>query len=349
VKGDKKMFVGIWVATACNMQCSYCYEGTEKTNGLMDSNVADQVIRFIMERFEYLHKQNDNKLVIEFHGGEPLLNFEIIKYITEAFKNIFKSRSELLLFGITTNATLLSHNIAIYLVENFKFGISISIDGDKSNNDLNRKLYSEKSSYDTIKPKIIDLLKIKPDIRARMTITPATVRNLSKNIEHLAHIGFKTIVSIPDFFDNTWDKDNMETLLREMQKTKEFYLKNKITNPLLSISLIKGKSFKKTSCTGGLTSYHIDPVGNIYPCSYVVGNSEFIIGTLSGSLDKKKLDEIFSYSFQPNAICNGCSNYNCCSASRCKIINKIMTGDYNRPSAIICAVENISHRFTHLN
>ena len=39
--------------------------------------------------------------------------------------------------------------------------------------------------------------------------------------------------------------------------------------------------------------------------------------------------------------CIGCSRYNYCNTTRCRMINKVMCGSLHTPSAIVCSIENL--------
>lgn len=72
------MNAAIWVTSACNLSCRYCYEGINKLNDFMAEDVADRTVDFIIEHMKTIR---DNVLIVVFHGGEPLLSFNIIKRI----------------------------------------------------------------------------------------------------------------------------------------------------------------------------------------------------------------------------------------------------------------------------
>ena len=75
----------LWVTSCCNMQCTYCYEGKEKKNTYMSQQTLDNVIDFIDEHMS--HNPGED-LLIDFHGGEPLLQFDKIEYAIEKFNKI---------------------------------------------------------------------------------------------------------------------------------------------------------------------------------------------------------------------------------------------------------------------
>ncbi len=76
--GNRKLAYMIFVTMECNFRCSYCYEGIDKETWSMNIDIADKVIAFILTNSDF---DKADEIEIAFHGGEPLLNFDIIKYI----------------------------------------------------------------------------------------------------------------------------------------------------------------------------------------------------------------------------------------------------------------------------
>ncbi|WMM26569.1 radical SAM protein [Tissierella sp. MB52-C2] len=340
------MLVTLWITTQCNMKCRYCYEGNDKTNKMMSIETADKSIQYIMKHFNEL---NEDTLIINFHGGEPLLQFDLIKYITEEFKQIFSSSNKRLMFGLTTNGILLDEKIEEYLCENFYYSLSASLDGNKLINDTNRMLKNGRGTYDLVIDKFVSLLKIRQDVRIRMTFNTDTVYNLYESVQHLVEMGFNTIIPVADYFDDRWDKHHIDILCKETEKIFEMFKREKEKNSNLSISIVDVEIYKKGNCGGGITTLNIDPNGDIYPCTYVVEDEEYRIGNIDTGIDKIKLQKIHSIFNTKNEICNGCSYYNCCSATRCKLINKVLTDNFNMPSPVMCAIENIMYKFSKYN
>ena len=86
------------------------------------------------------------------------------------------------IFGITTNGTIINDEIYKTLVNDFKYSLTISIDGNKLTHDLNRKYINGNGSYDEAIRTAVKLLKVRPDLRVRMTINTETVDSLYENI-----------------------------------------------------------------------------------------------------------------------------------------------------------------------
>ena len=99
--------MNIWLTTLCNLKCKYCYEkNIVKKHNNMTYKIAEEVLEYIEENFKQLYKVN-------FHGGEPFLNFEIMKYLTE---NLVSKNANIQI-GFTTNGTVWNEDIKKFLIK----------------------------------------------------------------------------------------------------------------------------------------------------------------------------------------------------------------------------------------
>jgi len=85
----------IWTTGACNLKCKYCYEGLDKPSLYMTSSVAEETLKFII-----YDSKKDDELLINFHGGEPFLNFKIIQYFVTQLKEYYMGKKEVV-FTVT--------------------------------------------------------------------------------------------------------------------------------------------------------------------------------------------------------------------------------------------------------
>lgn len=105
------MFVNLWVTTSCNFSCKYCYEGEKKKSFDLSKPTLNNLITHIIQEI----KDVDEEIIIEFHGGEPLLNFPLIEYTVNKINCIFPKNKKR--YGITTNAYYLDEKKADFLAE----------------------------------------------------------------------------------------------------------------------------------------------------------------------------------------------------------------------------------------
>ena len=136
----------IWVTTNCNLNCKYCYEGSDKPSLNLSEETANEIIKYIVNDFK---NNTDAELIINFHGGEPFLNFKAIKYIIENLKMIYKNSNISLEFLATTNMTILNNEILELIKKDIK-DITISIDGTKKTQNLMRPFKNGTGSYDIV-------------------------------------------------------------------------------------------------------------------------------------------------------------------------------------------------------
>ena len=333
------MTYSIWITSTCNMKCIYCYEGQEKMNLKMDVIMADHVMEFIHNHF---YKIDDNKLDIGFHGGEPFLNYPIMLYIVKKMKEYYRNTDVSINFYTTTNATILNEEMLEFVVKNIP-DITVSIDGDPETQNSMRPMKNGGKSYDIVIHNCLKILEQLPNIRVRMTVNSNNVRNLYNNVSHLVKLGFKIIVPALDIFDKQWDETTIEILEMQIRRLREVYSVCKD----LSISIIDEAMLKlknKGYCSGGKYSINIYTTGKLFPCMMVCGIEEFCIGDIWNGIDKIKRDRILEDSRKISPICKGCNAYLDCDGARCKLINKILTGDYYTPPAIQCAIEHLNYK-----
>lgn len=194
-------------------------------------------------------------------------------------------------------------------------------------------------SFDIVEKWLKRTLDIFPNLRVRMTFNHKTVGTFFENIKYLGGIGVKYIVPARDFYDCKFGEKEFTILKRQLEKSKEYIASE---NKELHISLLEKFPFKKMGkCSGGIDSFHIDPEGVLYPCALSVGETDFAIGNVLSGIDKKNRDRLLTYSDKFNEACVGCDLYDFCEQTRCKIVNKLLTGEFCTPSPIVCAENHL--------
>lgn len=326
------MIYTIWTTAACNLKCKYCYEGTNKPNHSMTIDTAKKVISFI----EKDNKENE-ELLVNFHGGEPFLNFQIIKYIVKELSYLFQKKKNIA-FTATTNATVLNEEILDF-IKKYKMELTISLDGKKDTHDKFRKFADGKGSFDLAMEKAKKIKAFNPNIRIRMTIVPDTVEKLSENVEFLLQEGFTCVVPGIDSFTDEWNEESFSRFKEEILKLKEISKQY----PTCGIGILEPLFRCGKYCNGGRSSKHIYYNGEIYPCLISCGNREFNIGNVNDGINIRKRDQLLSYSNMENKVCQGCDIQEFCLATRCKIVNKIKTSDYFTPSLVDCYYTNLMY------
>jgi len=316
------------------MKCSYCYEGSDKLYTMMDSYIANNVLQFMKDKT----KTSQDSIVIVFHGGEPLLNYEVIKNMILEIEN-WDVESH---FIMTTNGSEFDDEKIKFLVNHLD-EISVSIDGNKDTHNKHRLFKDNSGSYEKIIENVKKLIKDiegkETALRARMTITTDTCNDLYDNIKFLYNMGFKMIVPVLDNSNAAnWTSEHLDIIVSTMERCyKELYIEDDFM-----ISLIENIGHKHLSdCRAGEITMHISPMGEVYPCAYVMNNRKFLLGDVDHGLLENQLKKLMEINAQATECSGNCAWYGLCLGTRCKLINYAQTGNYFKPSFCTCFNEKL--------
>ncbi|MCU9807302.1 radical SAM protein [Paraclostridium sp. AKS46] len=330
----------IFITEKCNLRCTYCYEQGMDRNKSMDINIADKTIDFICKKIK--DEDIDIPLCIGFHGGEPFMNFEVAKHMHKELSKKVVGRK--IIYDVTTNGTYLDTEKIDFICKNID-NISVSIDGTKESHDENRIFANGDGSYDIAIKNAKKLLERGKDVRVRMTYTTNTVSELYESIVQIVKYGFTNIVPVADFMDPKWTKSHINMINDQISKL--INLKKGYPNVDIGLLDIKNLNTRKGDCFGGIVSFAIDINGNIFPCTFSVGDDEFKLGSVfDEDISEEKKHELIKIYTSDNEECEGCSRKEFCSSVRCKLINKKVTGEFNKSIPIICALERVALRTT---
>ena len=123
----------IVVTLRCNFKCHYCHSSVvdaAKTDKDMTVETARQTVDFAFQ------SPNPN-LMLEFQGGEPLLNWPVVKFIIEYARLKNADHKKTLHIGLISNFSLLDEKRLDFLASN---GVSFctSLDGPEGLHNKNR-------------------------------------------------------------------------------------------------------------------------------------------------------------------------------------------------------------------
>ena len=128
----------IILSEQCNLACKYCFLGNNDElkrkhflSGNMSKEMADKAISFFIKQIKFSDIDfANNKPIIIFYGGEPLVNFSVLEYIAEKLNKMrdIEPCIKNIELSMVSNGILLTED-KIRRLQELKVGIAISIDG----------------------------------------------------------------------------------------------------------------------------------------------------------------------------------------------------------------------------
>jgi len=290
------------VTNRCNLACTYCYEyGEDKivdtTFGGQPKFMLDETAR---QSVEFLLEESGDLPVahLTFFGGETLLNFPVLQDTVAYARRRAAEVGKRIEFSLTTNATLLRPDIIEWLADN-EIGVTVSIDGPKEMQDRMRVFHSGRGSYDTVQPKIRELLRrhrTRP-IGARVTLTRENL-DIRRIFTHLTEemgfweVGFAPVTTDPNR-DYSIEDEGLDDMLARFGELARDWLEAAVENRHHGFSNVKDtleeihKGVSKAyPCGAGLGLMGVSTAGDVGLCHRFAGSEEHRFGSVTEGIDR---------------------------------------------------------------
>lgn len=346
------------VTEKCNLNCSYCYE-THKSNKSMSKEIAKQSIDFIFNdklTNGYLETDNCESVILDFIGGEPLLEIDLMDYIVDYFKlKAFEVNSPWAInymINITSNGILYNTpKVQEFIKKNFgKVSIGITIDGNKKLHDSCRVFPNGEGSYDIVEKSIQTWLKYQPDAQTKITLCPDNVMYLNDAIRNVWSLGIHGCFT-NCVYEEGWTPEHANILYNEMIKLADYILDNDLYKDymcsLFDDTIGQNLPQKDNWCGGNGKMLAIGTDGRCFPCirfmKYSLNNApEQPIGDIFNGINVgnpwliklKKVDMISQCQHEDTKKCLTCKVASGCSL--CTGFNYDEFGDPNHRATYIC-------------
>ncbi|MCK6462433.1 MAG: radical SAM protein [Candidatus Pacebacteria bacterium] len=196
----------------CNLACSYCFfEGSFVKPPMlnpMSLSFAKEAIDFYSKILKKVNPSviNERQKLINFYGGEPLLNREVfeksVTYINGLMNDgILPNDTRL---SLNTNGTVMDNKLARFITKN-KIEVGVSIDGPRLIHDLNRRYINGKGTF----RKAVTAFKMLQDAGANVgvscTVSERTVDEMPEILNWLINdmgikgMGFNPLIEYRGF------------------------------------------------------------------------------------------------------------------------------------------------------
>ena len=307
---NKKVKTITFVVTDnCNLRCSYCYQ-SKKKNNRMTFKTAKAFIDKLMDEANssesFINYDNTLGIIIEFIGGEPLLEIELIDKISDYFISQMLSRnspwSKRFILNISTNGVEYYNDKVQKFLKKFegKVSIGITLDGNKELHDSCRVFPNGEGSYDIVSKAAIDCRDRYGQRGTKITIAPENIKFVALASIHMIELGFEYIHA-NCVYEAGWTKEHALTLYNELKAVADYIIDRGLHDKLY-FSMFDDDYFKPMSeddltnwCGGTGEMLAVDYKGQVYPCLRYMENSlagtqvPYIIGNINDGLGKLKL------------------------------------------------------------
>lgn len=225
------------VTEQCNLNCSYCYE-THKTKKRMTKEVAKKAVDMLFEESLKNDYIKEPFIILDFIGGEPLLEIDLIDYTVEYFK--FKAASldhiwvNNYMISITSNGTLYDNpKVQQFLNKNInRVSLNITIDGNKELHDSCRLFYDGRPSYDIVEKAVKKHVERIGGIGCtKLTLAPENITYLNDAIKNLYSLGISSI-NANCVFEEGWDYSHATILYEQMKELTDYIIDNDLEEDL---------------------------------------------------------------------------------------------------------------------
>lgn len=295
--------ITLHVSNDCNLRCKYCYASGGsygRSRNMMTTATAKRFVDFCCENYKKVNN-------IVFFGGEPFLNYAVIKFICEYFhdKQANGEIKSVPRFGAITNGTIISDKIFFLIREHFSF-ITVSVDGPRAINDINRVSISGNGSYDRIQ-QFLHTISEFPNLQINIEATYTRQHIENGYTREMISKFFMDEFNINADIVDEMSLDNDKTVIDNLEKP----LESPWFHSILSTVLNKKH---ETKCQILRSTFAVSIDGGIYPCHMNVGDGMKPVSTIwnknSSLVNIVSNDE--AYSLKENETCHQCWAKNIC-------------------------------------
>ena len=274
--------------TGCNARCYYCFE-KGAIQKRMSKKTAEAVAKYIVANHD------EDNLVIQWFGGEPLLEPNTISFIVDFLHEngvSFDSK-------IITNGYLLTDEVVDLAVKKWNVRIiQITIDAlNEEYNNIKNYVYSKGNPFEIVMGNIERCLKREINIRIRINFNPLEYEKTVETVEYLkerfgknpyffvylAPIDSTDIPSITQEFKQNKKHPLIELLDAEKDFCSFGNYDSRMEKESPHNAILKKYYLTPipTSCYGGCeSSLTIDSMGNIFNCHRLLGHEEYASGNV---------------------------------------------------------------------
>lgn len=369
---------------SCSLQCTYCYQFNKSPMNMKFETAKEFIDKLLNDEYGYINRYNSPAIIIEFIGGEPLLQINLTRKIYEYF---LMRCYELQHPWFTMHRLSICSNGLQYFDPNVQaffrdyshqISFNISIDGNKALHDACRIQPTGEGSYDVAMTALNHYNRTYSKERnSKMTLAPANISYLFDSVVDFIQHGM-TNINLNCVFEEGWTVETAKVEYEQLKKLADYLIDNDLEHLYVAIfrETPEGPMDKYSDgnhCGGLGSMLAMRPNGQFYPCIRYMPTSvgdnvkDLCIGTVQdGMVGREEDSEILQMMdnitrrSQSNDICYDCPIGNSCAwcfragtviatLSGDIPIEKIQPGDVVRTQTGFHAVKHVINRIARPN
>lgn len=300
--------ITLQVTDACNMACTYCYQHN-KGHHSMSFETAKKFIDMILDADElvnsYITSTISRGAVLDFIGGEPLLEIDLVSKVSDYFMGeLFRRKHPWaikFMFSVCSNGLLhFDPKVQEYLKKHSKhISYSISIDGNKSLHDSCRVDLAGNGTYDRAIAAVNHYREaLDGYMGSKMTIAPGNVDKVFEAVSYMIEKNGYNHINLNCVYEEGWTINHATTLYWELHKLADWIVEKGLQDKV-ELSIFEGENGQPMReddnsnwCGGTGLMIALDYKGDIFPCLRYMESSvsdkvpPYIIGNLDCGINK---------------------------------------------------------------
>ena len=358
---DKDIFVHsltFQTTERCSLSCTYCYQFAKSEMRMSFDTAKEFIDKLLNDEYGYINRYNSPAIIIEFIGGEPLLEInrtrEIYEYFLDRCYELNHPWFTMHRLSICSNGMQYFNDNVQDFFKTYASQISfnISIDGNKELHDACRKQPNGEGSYD------IDMMALNhfathysSERNSKMTLAPSNIGYLFDSVVDFINHGM-TVINLNCVFEEGWQPKHAKIEYDQLKKLADYLLDNDLEHLYIGIfnerqEDMMDKDNDSSFCGGQGSMLALRPNGEFYPCIRYMPTSvgpdrdSYCIGTVHDGMDSRednspvlnRLDHI-SRRGQTNDICYECPLSNDCAS--CLALGLTVFNNPNKRTTFSC-------------
>ncbi len=286
------------VTEDCQLACRYCYLTGKNKKGKMNFETAKKTIDYLLTDKNI----NEDSVVLDFIGGEPLIEVGLIDRICDYFKlrsyELNHPWFDSYRISFSTNGLLYSDSrVQEFIRKNrLHLSIQITIDGTKIKHNIQRIYPDGRGSYDNVLKNVKLWVSQFPETSTKVTVSSDDIPYIKESVLHIWKLGIKD-VSINAVFEDAWKPGDDERFEEQLVCLADEIIENKLyekyTCSFFSRTIGKPYSQNVNWCGAG-KMLAVDHNGDFYPCIRFIDFSlqnrkGLVIGNTADGVDINRL------------------------------------------------------------